>query len=117
MKKLLISFLFAHLVFIAAPAAAADSENEISQRDRIMGAIMGVFVGDALGVGTHWYYDLDNLKKDNGEWISDYQDLAGNDHGRGDSMSQYHIRLLSTFFGEIIKLKPKSRYSGIISIS
>jgi len=72
MKKLLISLLFAHLVFIAAPAAG--SENDITQRDRIMGAIMGVFVGDALGVGTHWYYDLDNLKKDYGPWVSDYND-------------------------------------------
>jgi ADP-ribosyl-[dinitrogen reductase] hydrolase len=89
MKKLLISFLFAHLVFIAAPAAAADSENEISQRDRIMGAIMGVFVGDALGVGTHWYYDLDNLKKDNGEWISDYQDPKPNSIGRHANVHQY----------------------------
>jgi ADP-ribosylglycohydrolase len=35
---------------------------------------MGVFIGDALGVGTHWYYDLDALKKDFGPWISDYTD-------------------------------------------
>jgi ADP-ribosylglycohydrolase len=39
-----------------------------------MGAIMGVLIGDALGVGCHWYYDLENLKKDCGEWISDYSD-------------------------------------------
>lgn len=89
MKKLLISFLFAHLVFIAAPAEAADAENEISQRDRIMGAIMGVFVGDALGVGTHWYYDLDNLKKDNGEWITDYQDPKLNSIGRHANVHKY----------------------------
>lgn len=26
-------------------------------RDRAMGALMGAFIGDALGVGPHWYYD------------------------------------------------------------
>jgi ADP-ribosylglycohydrolase len=33
---------------------------------------MGTLIGDALGVGPHWYYDLDQLKKDYGEWIDDY---------------------------------------------
>lgn len=33
---------------------------------------MGVFIGDALGLGCHWYYDLDQLRKDCGEWVSDY---------------------------------------------
>jgi hypothetical protein len=27
-----------------------------------MGAIMGAFVGEALGVGPHWYYDLAELR-------------------------------------------------------
>ena len=31
-------------------------------RDRALGALMGAFVGDALGVGPHWYYDLDALR-------------------------------------------------------
>jgi ADP-ribosylglycohydrolase len=35
---------------------------------------MGTLVGDALGVGTHWYYDLDELKRDYGDWIDDYAD-------------------------------------------
>jgi ADP-ribosyl-[dinitrogen reductase] hydrolase len=33
---------------------------------------MGALVGDALGVGPHWYYDLVQLKKDYGEWIDNY---------------------------------------------
>jgi len=30
-------------------------------KDRAMGAIMGTLVGDGLGLGCHWYYDLDQL--------------------------------------------------------
>jgi len=41
-------------------------------KDRAVGAIMGTFVGDALGVGPHWYYDMDQLKKDYGGWIDNY---------------------------------------------
>ena len=41
-------------------------------KERAVGAIMGTFIGDALGVGPHWYYDLDQLKKDYGEWIDNY---------------------------------------------
>jgi ADP-ribosylglycohydrolase len=41
-------------------------------KDRTVGAIMGTLIGDALGVGPHWYYDLNQLKKDYGEWIDDY---------------------------------------------
>lgn len=42
------------------------------KQDRAIGAIMGTLIGDALGVGPHWYYDLDQLKKDYGDWIDDY---------------------------------------------
>ncbi|MFO8091308.1 MAG: ADP-ribosylglycohydrolase family protein [Desulfatiglandaceae bacterium] len=42
------------------------------KKDRAVGAIMGALVGDALGVGPHWYYDLDQLRKDYGEWIDNY---------------------------------------------
>lgn len=42
--------------------------------DRAAGAVMGAFVGDALGLGPHWYYDLAELRRDYGEWISDYTD-------------------------------------------
>ena len=40
--------------------------------DRAAGAIMGAMIGDALGLGCHWYYDLDQLKKEHGDWITDY---------------------------------------------
>ena len=41
-------------------------------KDRAMGAIMGAIVGDGLGLGCHWYYDLDQLRRDFGPWISGY---------------------------------------------
>nr|WP_267283314.1 ADP-ribosylglycohydrolase family protein [Marinobacter gelidimuriae] len=41
-------------------------------RDHAIGAIMGAFVGEALGVGPHWYYDLKDLHQTYGDWINDY---------------------------------------------
>jgi len=43
-------------------------------QDRAAGAIMGAFIGDALGLGPHWYYDLDELRRDYGDWIDEYTD-------------------------------------------
>jgi ADP-ribosylglycohydrolase len=44
----------------------------ISIADRASGAVMGGLIGDALGVGPHWYYDLEEMRRDYGDWISDY---------------------------------------------
>jgi len=44
----------------------------LSLKDRAMGALLGAFIGDALALGPHWYYDLDQLHADYGQWISDY---------------------------------------------
>ena len=43
-----------------------------SLEDRATGALMGAFIGDALALGPHWYYDLDQLHADFGAWINDY---------------------------------------------
>ncbi len=43
-----------------------------SLADRAAGAIVGAFVGDALAVGVHWYYDLEEQRANHGEWISGY---------------------------------------------
>jgi ADP-ribosylglycohydrolase len=43
-------------------------------KDRAVGAIMGAFIGDALALGPHWYYDLNELRQDYGDWIDGYTD-------------------------------------------
>lgn len=45
---------------------------KLSIQDRASGAIMGAFIGDALALGPHWYYDLEQLHADYGTWIDDY---------------------------------------------
>ncbi len=44
--------------------------------ERAKGALMGALVGDALALGPHWYYDLDELRRDYGPWISTLQILC-----------------------------------------
>jgi ADP-ribosylglycohydrolase len=48
--------------------------SEKTLQERAVGAIMGAFIGDALALGPHWYYDLTELRRDYGDWISDYSD-------------------------------------------
>ncbi|NML27261.1 ADP-ribosylglycohydrolase family protein [Zoogloea dura] len=43
-------------------------------QDRAAGALMGAFIGDALALGPHWYYDLAAMRADYGDWISGYTD-------------------------------------------
>lgn len=45
-----------------------------SIQERASGAVMGALIGDALALGPHWYYDLDELRRDFGDWIEDYTD-------------------------------------------
>lgn len=64
---------------------------ERSIQERAQGALMGAFVGDALGLGPHWYYDLAELRRDYGDWIDDYTDpKPGRYHegGKGGQLSQ-----------------------------
>jgi len=47
---------------------------KLTREDRAAGALMGVLVGDALGVGMQWYYDMEQKDKDFGPWVTDYVD-------------------------------------------
>ena len=40
--------------------------------DRVSGAVMGALIGDALGLGCHWYYDLEVMRRDCGPWVAGY---------------------------------------------
>lgn len=52
--------------------------------DRLRGALWGMFVGDALAMPVHWYYDVAALQRDFGT-IRDYQ--APKDYHPGSIMS------------------------------
>ena len=68
--------------------------------DRAAGCIVGAFVGDALGLGPHWYYDLEELRREFGEWIDGYTDPKPNaKYHRGmkaGELSQTGIVMLTT---------------------
>ncbi len=44
------------------------------RKDRAMGAIIGSLIGDSIGMGCHWYYNIEEQERDCGAWISDFQD-------------------------------------------
>lgn len=70
-----------------------------SIEDRAAGALIGAFIGDALALGPHWYYDLDELHAAYGAWISDYSaPKAGRYHAglKAGQSSQAGILLLLT---------------------
>lgn len=46
--------------------------NKDKTRERAAGAVVGALIGDALGLGPHWYYDLKQLRADFGPWIKGY---------------------------------------------
>jgi len=59
-----------------------------SIQDRAAGALMGAFIGDALALGPHWYYDLDELHADYGSWINDYTDPKSGRYHAGSKAGQ-----------------------------
>lgn len=74
-------------------------QTQISTADRAAGALVGAFVGDALALGPHWYYDLDQLRARYGAWITDYTDPLADHYHAGmkagqSSQSGLLLRLL-----------------------
>ena len=56
--------------------------DENTVRDRAAGAVVGALIGDALGLGPHWYYDLVQMRARFGPWIQGYTDpKPGRYHG------------------------------------
>ncbi|HAV61829.1 MAG TPA: ADP-ribosylglycohydrolase family protein [Verrucomicrobiales bacterium] len=45
--------------------------NEISAGERVKGGLLGAFIGDALAMPVHWYYETDKLRADYGH-VTDY---------------------------------------------
>jgi ADP-ribosylglycohydrolase len=75
---------------------------KISRKDRAKGAIMGSIIGDALGVGPHWYYDLEELKAEFG-WVDNYIKYRGRqkyhdgmEAGLSSQTGQFIIMLLES---------------------
>src|SRR5258708_38673729 len=56
--------------------------------DRAAGAIIGALVGYALGLGPPWYYDLAELRREYGDWISGYTDPKPNRYHSGIKAGQ-----------------------------
>lgn len=57
-------------------------------QDRAAGAIIGALIGDALGLGCHWYYNLDELHRDYGNWINGYTTPSVNRYHGGMKAGQ-----------------------------
>ena len=47
-------------------------------QDRAAGAVVGVLIGDAMAVGPHWFYDLDEMREAYGGRITDYVPVLPN---------------------------------------
>jgi ADP-ribosyl-[dinitrogen reductase] hydrolase len=57
---------------ISNKKAGRTMPQNIPKKERAMGALMGRFIGEALGTGCRWYYDIDEKIKEYGPWVSDY---------------------------------------------
>lgn len=69
---------------------------QTNKKDRAKGAVMGALIGEALGVGPHWYYDLEEMHQEYGDWINDYTEpKADRYHGglKAGEISQAGILL------------------------
>jgi ADP-ribosyl-[dinitrogen reductase] hydrolase len=61
---------------------------DVPIEDRIIGAIMGALIGDALGFGCVYYYDVAALRKDFG-WVDNYVDPKTDGSNSWASIEKY----------------------------
>jgi ADP-ribosylglycohydrolase len=57
-------------------------------QDRVAGALIGALIGDALGLGCHWYYDLEEMHRDHGDWINNYTEPKSHRYHAGMKAGQ-----------------------------
>ena len=73
-------------VAAAAAAAAAAAPPAPFSADRLRGALVGMFIGDALAVPAHWYYNRDEL-------VDDYGELRGYTQVRETMPGSFLVRM------------------------
>ncbi|GEM_PF-148467 len=92
--------------------------SDIPAAERAQGAIMGAFIGDALGLGCHWIYDYDELWRDYGAWVDDYVDPKAIDAGGAFEMiAAYRYRRgvragMSSQSGQLLQIMLESAACG-----
>ena len=74
-------------------------------QNRAVGALLGAFIGDALALGPHWYYNLKEMRRDFGPWIDDYTDPRPDRYHAGLKAGQlsqagYLLKMLMTSLAE-----------------
>ena len=77
-SKLLVPFILlcpSYSAALSVPKSAMSSATTCSQdviKNKVAGALLGFYIGDALAMPVHWYYDLNQLRKDFGS-ITKYE--------------------------------------------
>jgi ADP-ribosyl-[dinitrogen reductase] hydrolase len=51
--------------------SSSEHPQPLTEESRCRGALYGLFIGDALAMPVHWYYDTSALRRDYG-WVTDY---------------------------------------------
>ncbi len=67
-------FLFFYGVGLSFPANETPTADSmaLSLPERFRGAMWGMYIGDALAMPVHWYYDTNQLRRDFGQ-ITKYE--------------------------------------------
>lgn len=70
---------------------AVDSNRDVTVEERLRGAVWGQFVGDAAALGTHWIYDLEELRSKFPKGVGGFETpMDGHYHFRKKTGDQTH---------------------------